>query len=58
MPSGTLDPLLDGLSHADRHTGDLPRIDTGLVTTPEWSRTAPAPSPEDSDIYAGVARLS
>ncbi|MGW5972685.1 SAM-dependent methyltransferase [Streptomyces sp. NPDC055186] len=35
----------------------LDMVEPGLVTAPEWFRTAPAPAPEDSGIYAGVARL-
>lgn len=35
----------------------LDPVEPGLVAAPEWFRTPPAPSPEDGDIYAGVARL-
>lgn len=35
----------------------LDLVAPGLVTAPEWFRTSPAPSPEDSGIYAGVARV-
>lgn len=36
----------------------LELVEPGLVTAPEWFRTSPAPSPESSGIYAGVARLA
>ncbi|GGV63509.1 SAM-dependent methyltransferase [Streptomyces griseoloalbus] len=35
----------------------LDLVEPGLVTAPQWYRTPPAPTPEDSGIYAGVARL-
>ncbi|MEU6478607.1 SAM-dependent methyltransferase [Streptomyces sp. NPDC047017] len=35
----------------------LELIEPGLVTAPEWYRTSPAPEPEDSGIYAAVARV-
>lgn len=35
----------------------LDLVEPGLVTAPEWFRSSPAPEPEDSGIYAGVARL-
>ncbi|KOV56984.1 SAM-dependent methyltransferase [Streptomyces sp. MMG1121] len=35
----------------------LELVGPGLVTAPEWYRTPPAPSPEDSGIYAGVAHI-
>ncbi|GAA3246490.1 SAM-dependent methyltransferase [Streptomyces sp. XM83C] len=35
----------------------LDLVEPGLVTAPEWFRTEPAPPPEDSGIYAGVARV-
>ncbi|MGW7267738.1 SAM-dependent methyltransferase [Streptomyces sp. NPDC054842] len=35
----------------------LELVEPGLVTAPEWFRTAPAPEPEGSAIYAGVARI-
>ncbi|WUD78191.1 SAM-dependent methyltransferase [Streptomyces sp. NBC_00510] len=35
----------------------LDLVAPGLVTAPEWFRTSPAPSDEDSGIYAGVARV-
>ncbi|MFD5656476.1 SAM-dependent methyltransferase [Streptomyces hirsutus] len=35
----------------------LDLVEPGLVTATEWFRQTPAPVPEDSGIYAGVARL-
>ncbi|MFC9636711.1 SAM-dependent methyltransferase [Streptomyces mirabilis] len=35
----------------------LDLLDPGLVTAPEWFKTAPAPAPEGSGIYTGVARI-
>ncbi len=35
----------------------LDLVEPGLVTAAEWFRTPPAPSPEDSGVHAGVARL-
>ncbi|MCT9108533.1 SAM-dependent methyltransferase [Streptomyces mirabilis] len=35
----------------------LDLLDPGLVTAPEWFKTAPAPAPEGSGIYTGVARV-
>ncbi|MFJ5262414.1 SAM-dependent methyltransferase [Streptomyces sp. NPDC088387] len=35
----------------------LELVEPGLVTAPEWFKTDPAPAPEGSGIYAGVARL-
>ncbi|GGW95019.1 hypothetical protein GCM10010297_15930 [Streptomyces malachitofuscus] len=35
----------------------LDLVEPGLVTAPEWFRSSPAPEPEESGIYAGVARL-
>ncbi|MEU5520555.1 SAM-dependent methyltransferase [Streptomyces sp. NPDC047860] len=35
----------------------LDLVEPGLVTATEWFRSTPAPEPEESAIYAGVARL-
>ncbi|MER6978303.1 SAM-dependent methyltransferase [Streptomyces carpinensis] len=35
----------------------LELVDPGLVTATEWFKSAPAPQPEGSGIYAGVARV-
>lgn len=35
----------------------LDMVEPGLVTAPEWFRDAPAPEPEESSIYAAVARV-
>ncbi|MFF7211939.1 SAM-dependent methyltransferase [Streptomyces sp. NPDC008238] len=35
----------------------LDMVAPGLVTAPEWFRPPQAPAPEDSGIYAGVARV-
>ncbi|WP_369244255.1 SAM-dependent methyltransferase [Streptomyces sp. R41] len=35
----------------------LDLLDPGLVTAPQWFKTAPAPAPEGSGIYTGVARI-
>ncbi|MFD4413697.1 SAM-dependent methyltransferase [Streptomyces sp. NPDC058475] len=35
----------------------LTLLDPGLVTAPEWFKTTPAPAPEGSGIYTGVARI-
>ncbi|MES4891240.1 SAM-dependent methyltransferase [Streptomyces sp. NPDC096012] len=35
----------------------LDLVEPGLVTAPEWFKETPAPSPEGSGIYAGVARV-
>jgi hypothetical protein len=35
----------------------LDLLDPGLVTAPQWFKTAPAPAPEGSGIYAGVAHI-
>ena len=35
----------------------LELVEPGLVTAPEWFRTSEAPTPEDSGIYVGVARI-
>ncbi|GGX73274.1 SAM-dependent methyltransferase [Streptomyces minutiscleroticus] len=35
----------------------LELVEPGLVTAPHWFRTDPAPEPEGSGIYAGVARV-
>ncbi|GGZ24088.1 SAM-dependent methyltransferase [Streptomyces nitrosporeus] len=32
-------------------------VEPGLVTAPEWFRSAPAPKPEFSGMYVGVARV-
>ncbi|MEU6405856.1 SAM-dependent methyltransferase [Streptomyces sp. NPDC046985] len=32
-------------------------VEPGLVTAPEWFRTAPAPESEESGVYAAVARV-
>ncbi|WP_425825134.1 SAM-dependent methyltransferase [Streptomyces fractus] len=36
----------------------LDLVEPGLVTATEWFRDSPAPAPEPSGIYAGVARVS
>jgi hypothetical protein len=35
----------------------LELVGPGLVTAPEWFTSPPEPRPEDSGIYAGVARV-
>ncbi|GGN94279.1 hypothetical protein GCM10011579_093610 [Streptomyces albiflavescens] len=35
----------------------LDLLDPGLVTAPQWFKTAPAPASEGSGIYTGVARI-
>ncbi|MGW3497942.1 SAM-dependent methyltransferase [Streptomyces sp. NPDC001020] len=35
----------------------LELVEPGLVTAPEWFKTSPAPTPEGSGIYTGVARI-
>ncbi|MFG2606494.1 SAM-dependent methyltransferase [Streptomyces sp. NPDC048514] len=35
----------------------LDLVEPGLVTAPEWFKGTPAPAPEESGIYVGVARV-
>jgi O-methyltransferase involved in polyketide biosynthesis len=44
-------------SEVTRFFDGLDLVDPGLVTAPEWFKTIPAPTPEGSGIYAGVARV-
>ncbi|NEB96288.1 SAM-dependent methyltransferase, partial [Streptomyces bauhiniae] len=41
----------------ERFFEGLERVEPGLVTATEWFKDGEAPAPEESGIYAGVARL-